>query len=190
MLTFHFSDCKSSRMIIPLDSQTTHTKSPSSLRKTTNALLHRMDRALTAAGQWCTIRPCLSSCPRLTLWRTSDTTSTRTNHGHPFKPGTTMTSRAFVERLWLVLLETNKTASSHACTGKEIPKNKVQMWLTTEIPWPWPKLEVQASIGTVAVLSCLLKPELKLLKYLRSSHKPEWELYTTYQKQKELHLLR
>ena len=190
MLTFHFSDCKSSRMTIPLDSQTTHTKSPSSLRKTTNALLHRMDRALIAAGQWCTIKQCWSSCPRLTSWPTSDTTLIRTNRGHPFRLETTMTSGAFVVRQWLVLPETNKTASSHACTEKEIPKKLVQTWMTTEIAWPWPKPEVKASIGTVVVLSCLLRPEPKPHNYQRSSHKPEWELYTTYQKQKELHLLR
>ena len=76
-------------------------------------------------------------------------------------------------RLWLVLPETNKTASSHACTEKEIPKNKVQMCLTTEIASPWLKLEVKAFTDTVAVLSCLLKPEPKLLNYLRSSHKLE-----------------
>ena len=177
-------------MTIPLGSQMTRTKSRSSLIKTTNAPLQRVDRTLTAAGQWCTIKRCWSSCLRSTSWPTSDTTFTRPNRGHLFRLETTTISRAFVERLWLVLPGANKTASSHACTEKEIPKNFVQMWLTTEIAWPWPKPEVKASIDTVAVLSCLLKPEPKPLNYLRSSHKPEWELYMMYQKQKESHLLR
>ena len=177
-------------MTTPLDSLTKPTKFRSALIKTTNALLHRMDKTSTAAGQWCTIRRCWSSCPGLISWQTSDTTFTRPNRGHLFRQETTTTSRACVVRRWLVLQETNKTASSHACTEKEIPKKRVQMWMTTETAWLWPKPEAQACTGTAAVLSCLLKPELKPLNYLRSSHKPEWELYTMYQKQKESHLLR
>jgi len=178
---------RSLRTTTYLSSLILHTLSKSIFKKITHVLLKV---TIHAVGQWCTIRRSSSICQNNISCLTSDTMSNPMHRkaGPRFRQEIMMNSSTSAARLWPEYLETKTTENFPACTVKKWRLHKLQPVLRMiAILQPWLKLEV---LPSDTARWCLLRLELKILDYQRSSHKLECEPYMMYLKLKEFHLLR